>query len=287
MNKFILALVVWVSLPVMAVDKTFDYKAPLFCNNRQEYLLKHVEDVSRDYFYIQIKDQREGVTLQGFVGGEHQTHYRLLGFAGDHYHVVIEESDGKASASVDGDGLTVSGDDYVMDIGVTGETVWIDIAVSSVTFTSNYMISIEKIQDITPVIYNKIITSYEDNQELQWFLSEHQGERIQLSVQAKWPQVSFDYSSCGPVFWDMKPSQGVTGDRLYQSGTQLCFEPCKGYDSGFQEDSSGYKTYTYDEKTKTVTINGLFYIAGELEMWPENLETIGLAPIPIHTGEVK
>lgn len=114
-----------------------------------EYLLQHVEETSRDFYYIQLSDSPDELNICGFVGGEHETHYRILGFASEHFAIASESLDGVADSSISGRGVRVVGSDSggYRDVLVTsGDSAWVDIAVSAAfdSFTSGYRITISK-----------------------------------------------------------------------------------------------------------------------------------------------
>ncbi|MFC1233638.1 hypothetical protein [Vibrio sp. F74] len=110
-----------------------------------DYLLRHVEEVSRDYFYIHLDDKTNELQMTGIVGGEHQTHYRILGFSGDYFHIEVESVDGVAYVSIDGEGVERQDNDGASEIKVIWDGVWIDIAVSASTFSSGYVLNIERV----------------------------------------------------------------------------------------------------------------------------------------------
>ena len=115
----------------------------------QGYLLKHVEDVSRDFYYIQLKDSPDRLKICGIVGGEHITHYRILGFTNEHFQINTQSVDGIAYTSITGNGIQVVGDDTGTHTDVLVESdgvTWVDIKVSASfeSFTSGYQITIIK-----------------------------------------------------------------------------------------------------------------------------------------------
>ncbi|UGA56597.1 hypothetical protein [Vibrio sp. VB16] len=116
-----------------------------YAQSDHDYLLRHVEEVSRDYFYIHLDESTSDLVLSGMVGGEHQTHYRLLGFLGDHFQVNIESISGVTYSTIDGEGLVFQENNDGTEIRVIWDSVWIDIAVSASSFTSDFVVTIKKI----------------------------------------------------------------------------------------------------------------------------------------------
>lgn len=123
------------------------YSTVAYGQSEQNYLLRHVEDVSRDYFYIHLNEQNSDLKLSGMVGGEHQIHYRILGFLGDQFQVSLESIDGITYVTVDAEGLVLNDNEDSTDIKVMWDTVWIDIAVSASSFTSDFILTIKKIDE--------------------------------------------------------------------------------------------------------------------------------------------
>lgn len=116
-----------------------------YAQSDHDYLLRHVEEVSRDYFYIHLDDKTTVLQLTGIVGGEHQTHYRILGFTNDYFHIDVESIDGVAYVSVGSEGVEWQDTNGGSEIKVVRDGVWIDIAVSASTFTSAFVLNINKI----------------------------------------------------------------------------------------------------------------------------------------------
>ncbi len=116
-----------------------------YAQSDHDYLLRHVEEVSRDYFYIHLDDKLDALQLTGVVGGEHQTHYRILGFSGDYFHVEVESINGVAYVSIDGEGVERQETNGGSEIKVIWDGVWIDIAVSASTFSSEFVLNIKRV----------------------------------------------------------------------------------------------------------------------------------------------
>lgn len=58
------------------------------------HLIKHIESLSRDYFYIDFSRDTTTYKQQSVVGGEHETHYFLLGFEADTFIIKIHSTNG-------------------------------------------------------------------------------------------------------------------------------------------------------------------------------------------------
>jgi hypothetical protein len=67
-------------------------------------LIRHIEGLSRDYYYLNIDQASQPFERTDIVGGEHENHYFILGFQGDQFVVSIESIDGEASYSLTGEG---------------------------------------------------------------------------------------------------------------------------------------------------------------------------------------
>lgn len=50
-------------------------------------------DVSRDYTWIRLKEGAMPYRVDGFVGGEHVSSYRILGFTGERYRISATGED--------------------------------------------------------------------------------------------------------------------------------------------------------------------------------------------------
>jgi len=106
--------------------------------SKPQYLLKHVEETSRDYFYIDVNQDAPSYEQQSMVGGEHETHYLLLGFAGDRFKIVITSEDKYV-------GYVVRDESYVIEskvwddeeqtatviVRVNYQQTWVDVSLSA------------------------------------------------------------------------------------------------------------------------------------------------------------
>lgn len=114
-------------------------------HERETIQIKHVEKTSRDFFYLNLQDSVEPVEIEGFVGGEHINHYRVLGFAEDAFVIEVKSNSGQAYSSIHGEGIETADIDGKTAVAVTNDGIWIDIAVSASTFTSRYIITINRV----------------------------------------------------------------------------------------------------------------------------------------------
>ncbi|MGY5449384.1 hypothetical protein ACVFI8_00260 [Agarivorans sp. MS3-6] len=106
-------------------------------------LIRHIEGLSRDYYYLNIDQANQPFERTDIVGGEHENHYFILGFQGDQFVVSIESKDGEASYSLTGEGYLHQTLNSTSDNGhqfstnavvVDQQRTWIGIAVSAHPF---------------------------------------------------------------------------------------------------------------------------------------------------------
>lgn len=110
-----------------------------------DVLIRHIESVSRDFYYIQLNKDQSPLVVPGFVGGEHQFHYRLLGFEGERFRITLKTLDGETYYGIEGEGVELSELDDKTEVKINSEVTWIDISTSAGTFTSKYTLTIEKL----------------------------------------------------------------------------------------------------------------------------------------------
>lgn len=68
--------------------------------------------------------------------------------------------------------------------------------------------------------FDGVVDSYDQTNRLILFLEQHQQQPVYLSLRGIWPFVSYDRSTCGPVFWQTPPD--AESNDYFISGTQLC-----------------------------------------------------------------
>lgn len=101
-------------------------------------LLKHSSALSRDYYYLRVDDKYRFYQISDKVGGEHENHYYILGFAGESFQIqIISETEEIAyllpssgyriqSQALDSKSAKMT---YIVE--VTAEWVWIDLRFSA------------------------------------------------------------------------------------------------------------------------------------------------------------
>lgn len=105
-------------------------------------MLRHIEALSRDHYYLHIEGQHSAYTKKDIVGGEHSNNYHILGFQGDSFVIVIESSDDSLGFQIEGDGfqhVATSKGDVVL---VEAETSWVSIEVYAHPETAEYKLRV-------------------------------------------------------------------------------------------------------------------------------------------------
>ncbi len=118
-------------------------------------------------------------------------------------------------------------------------------------------------------------TSYKNNIDFMDFLSSHVGEIVKISVSGKDPFINFERAECGPVFWDTEPEKG--SEERYLTGTQVCFRTAQG--EYFSEEESEELVYEYTNDEQGVSINGTFFVVGQIDRGRFGVWSNGLIPI--------
>ncbi len=105
------------------------FSLPAFSANKQ--ILRHIEALSRDYYYVNIEDPNTPFQTQDIVGGEHENVYHILGFPGETFIIVLQSIEGEASYSLRGEGVNINrrpkGDIVTVQDGHT----WIRVGISA------------------------------------------------------------------------------------------------------------------------------------------------------------
>jgi hypothetical protein len=111
----------------------------------ERFEIHHSEATSRDYFYFHIPSANETLSLEGFVGGEHINHYRILAFSQQRFTVSVTSLSGEAYFSIDSEAIEVTHNGSAYDIQVNTDGIWIDVAISASTFTSEYVLDVKRV----------------------------------------------------------------------------------------------------------------------------------------------
>lgn len=106
-------------------------------------ILRHIEALSRDYYYVDIKDPNIAFQTQDIVGGEHEKVYYILGFADETFFVVMQDIEGEVAYAVRGDGLRVNKRAKGEIVTVEDNHAWISIAVSAHPY-AEYKLTVKK-----------------------------------------------------------------------------------------------------------------------------------------------
>ncbi|MGF1757143.1 hypothetical protein L4D76_04155 [Photobacterium sagamiensis] len=108
-----------------------------------DQVLRHIKEVSRDYYYIHIDKPAEPFQIQDIVGGEHENQYHILGFWGERFSIAIESTEGKAGYSLRGEGFNIIRTDAGDKVEVNDTHLWITIAVSAHPY-AQYILTVKK-----------------------------------------------------------------------------------------------------------------------------------------------
>ncbi len=117
------------------------FSLPAFCANKQ--ILRHIEGLSRDYYYVNIDDPNTPFNMQDIVGGEHENVYHILGFPGETFIIVLQSIEGEASYSLRGEGVNIKrrskGDIVTVQDGHT----WVRVGISAHPY-AKYKLTVKK-----------------------------------------------------------------------------------------------------------------------------------------------
>lgn len=114
-------------------------------------LLRHVEGLSRDYFYIDLNRGDSTYQQQSIVGGEHENHYLILGFTGDRFKVDIQSDDGNVGYIARDDSYVIESEIWSEEeqrmsitVKVIEQQTWIDVALSAHPF-ADYQLNVSRL----------------------------------------------------------------------------------------------------------------------------------------------
>lgn len=116
------------------------------------HLIRHVESLSRDYFYIDFSRDKSIYKQQSIVGGEHETHYYILGFEADTFIIRIHSA-GESVGHVPSDEsykiVTQHWDEEaqatLFTVKIIAQQTWVDVSLSAHPF-AQYSIEVERLE---------------------------------------------------------------------------------------------------------------------------------------------
>jgi hypothetical protein len=116
------------------------------------HLIRHIESVSRDYFYIDFSRDKTIYKQQSVVGGEHETHYYILGFEADVFNIKIHSTDGNVGHVPNDESYNIVAQHWeeeaqitIFTVKIIAQQTWIDISLSAHPF-AQYSIEIERVE---------------------------------------------------------------------------------------------------------------------------------------------
>jgi len=109
----------------------------------EKQILRHIEALSRDHYYVHIDDPQIPFQARSIVGGEHENEYRILGFQGDKYTIYIESIEGEAGYSLRGAGYERQRGELGDIVTVTDLHTWVSIGVSAHPY-AEYVLTVKK-----------------------------------------------------------------------------------------------------------------------------------------------
>lgn len=119
-------------------------------HSKSNHLLKHVEALSRDYFYINLSRDTVSYKHQTIVGGEHENHYFILGFEDDIFTIKLHSEEGNIGNVPQDDSHQIVAKHWdeekqlkVFTVKVIEQQTWIKVSLSAHPFAS-YSIEVEK-----------------------------------------------------------------------------------------------------------------------------------------------
>lgn len=114
---------------------------PVASSERQ--VLRHIEALSRDHYYVHIDDPQMPFQARSIVGGEHENEYQILGFKGDTFLIVIQSLEGEAGYSLRGDGYERQRGELGDIVTVKDRHTWVSIGVSAHPY-AEYILTVKK-----------------------------------------------------------------------------------------------------------------------------------------------
>lgn len=115
-------------------------QAPL-CADTQ--ILRHIEALSRDYYYINIDDVNIPFIAQDIVGGEHEKVYHILGFRNETFVIVLQNIAAEAGYVLRGEGFNINRRPKGDLVTITDNHAWISIGVWAHPY-AEYKLTVKK-----------------------------------------------------------------------------------------------------------------------------------------------
>jgi hypothetical protein len=122
--------------------------------SKPSHLLKHIEMLSRDYFYIDFSRDDSKYEQRSAVGGEHGTHYYILGFERDIFSISIYSEDENVGYVPKDNSYKILSEHWddkkqvnMLIIEVIGQQTWVDVSLSAHPF-AEYRIVIERLENL-------------------------------------------------------------------------------------------------------------------------------------------
>jgi hypothetical protein len=108
--------------------------------------LHRTEGVSRDNQWVRVDNTPFQIT--SIVGGEHISHYHVLGFSGERYQLQFDSIEGDASPNFEFDGVTVESISdtapYSATVLVEQDALFFSISYSAISY-GEYRLTITKL----------------------------------------------------------------------------------------------------------------------------------------------
>ncbi len=117
------------------------FSLPALCANKQ--ILRHIEGLSRDYYYVNIEDVNTPFKTQDIVGGEHENIYHILGFPNESFIIVLQPIEGEASYSLQGEGFNINSRPKGDIVTVQDGHTWIRVEISAHPY-AEYKLTVKK-----------------------------------------------------------------------------------------------------------------------------------------------
>lgn len=117
------------------------FALPAFSANLQ--ILRHIDALSRDFYYVNIEDPNVPFKAKDIVGGEHENIYYILGFANEAFVIVLQSHEGQAVYSIRDEGVTINRRPKGDVVTVQDRHTWIRLEVSAHPF-AKYSLTVKK-----------------------------------------------------------------------------------------------------------------------------------------------
>lgn len=114
---------------------------PVLCKDK--HVFRHIESLSRDYYYLNIEDPNTPFSTQDIVGGEHEKVYHVLGFPNETFIIVLKNISGEASYALRGEGFIINQRPKGDIVTIKDSHTWVSIGVSAHPF-GEYKLTVKK-----------------------------------------------------------------------------------------------------------------------------------------------